>query len=288
MQTWQPLTMDSKNLITTIQTLHHTAQFLAMASNSYLPKQPDDSQNNFKWNSETNCFEGRWVDNPTLRILLDVQNFELVVDKFIVREIIPLDGWTTEQVLSNLIIELKMAGLDPTVLKPINQYTIEYNSPGTGNPLRKPTWENLAEWAHYLSNAQLVLEEIKTQFEWASEVRVWPHHFDMGLYIPISKDAQGRDLQSIGLGLAMPDVYSTEPYFYINHRSKKTIIYPEHLPAVRSGYWNMKDWKGLILPASAILLKDLENQENFVRTFLEKGMATTLSLMAKKENSVIY
>ncbi len=41
---WKPLTIDGRKLNSTIEVLHHAAQFVAMVGNSYLPKKPDDLQ----------------------------------------------------------------------------------------------------------------------------------------------------------------------------------------------------------------------------------------------------
>lgn len=281
---WQNLTMDSRKLNTTIQVVHQASQFVAMFGNSYLPKQADDSQNNFDWNEETNQLEGRWIEDPEIRLSLDVINFELIIDKYLALEPIPLDGWNKDQVLSNLIAELKKARIDTTKLHTINHFKIPKHPLDAGQAFGKPAKELLEEWALYLSNSQLVLEEIKSQYDRASEVRVWPHHFDMGLYIPLSWDGQKREKQSVGLGLAIADAYVDEPYFYINHWSESEIAYPESLPKARFGYWNTKDWKGLVLPASAILAHT--NQEALVRIFFREGISATMKLL-NCENPVV-
>ncbi|MDZ7646532.1 MAG: hypothetical protein U5K54_04800 [Cytophagales bacterium] len=123
-----------------------------------------------------------------------------------------------------------------------------------GLPFSKPSVEFLAEWSNYLSVTQHVLEKIKSQFNWASPISVWPHHFDMGLYLPIAREEAGHDIQSIGLGLAIPDAYVPEPYFYVNHWSKEPVTYPETVfLKTAMAYWNTKDSKDWYLPLSTIL-----------------------------------
>lgn len=160
-----------------------------------------------------------------VRVSFDVLNFELIIDKYLALEIIPLAGWTKDQVIANFIIELKAARLDTSKLRPISQFTIPKHQLNEGSSFTKPPRKILEEWTRYLCNAQLVLDAIKSQYAWASEVRVWPHHFDTGLYIPVSKDESGNDIQSIGLGLAIADAYVSEPYFYINHWSKEGLLF---------------------------------------------------------------
>lgn len=224
--------------------------------------------------------EGRWIEDPTVRVLLDVLNFELIIDKYLAFESIPLEGWTKDQAIANLITELKTTKLDTSKLRPISQFTIPKHQLDEGSSFTKPPNELLEEWGCYQSNSLRILEGIKSQYAEASEVRVWPHHFDMGLYIPVSKDERGNDIQSIGVGLAIADAYVSEPYFYINHWSKEGIIYPDPLPKMRSGYWNIKDWKGLVLPSSAVLI--YTDQEKFVNSFFQEGIKATIQFLNSK------
>lgn len=277
---WKPLLLDAKRLVPAVEDLHHAAQFVAMVGDSYLPKRADDSQNNLNWNQDTCCLEGRWIEEPAIRVLLDVLNFELVLDKYLTMETIPLEGGTKDQVIGNLIHLLKMERVNPAILRPISQFEISRNKIDEGASFSKPPREILEEWTRYQSNALGLLKEIKEQFELASEIRVWPHHFDMGLYIPLSRDETGHDLQSVGLGLSIADNYVKEPYFYVNHWNKEPLIYPEIFPKANQGYWNTKDWKGLILPSSEIFAQSA--QEGLVRSFLENGLRITRELLKQK------
>ncbi len=279
----QPFSIDGRNLIPTIHALHHAAQFAAMVSNSYLPKLNDDSHNSLQWNTEMCCLESHWIDNPTVRVLIDVKNFEIIIDNYLSMEIIPLDGWTKEQVIGNLQAELKRIHLNPALLRPVDQFTIPIHPVDKGLPFSKPSFEFLNEWTSYLNLTYDVLSEIQPRFAGASSIRVWPHHFDMGLYIPIAKDEAGSDIQSIGLGLAVPDAYVPEPYFYINHWSREPIKYPEHLPLTRYGYWNTENWKGLVLTASAVLVKT--DQVAFIKGFFNEGINTSIQLLKTRQYS---
>ncbi len=285
MQNWIPLSIDSKALNASIRLLHQAAQFVAMVSNSYLSKQPDDSQNNFAWNNENNHLEGQWIKSTTVRALLNVADFELIIDKYLTLEVVPLDGWTKEQIVGNLQEELMTTTLNPSSLKLVTQFSIPSHSVDDGLPLAKPANELLDEWSRYLSNTQFLLKEIQQRFKWSSEIKVWPHHFDMGFYIPLIKDEQGNAIQSIGLGLAIPDGYVDEPYFFINHWSKNPIEYPEHFPKVSYGSWNTRDWKGLVLPANEVIAQ--RDQHTFVKSFYDEGINASLQLLNKSKSSII-
>jgi hypothetical protein len=50
----------------------------------------------------------------------------------------------------------------------------------------------------------------------ASEVRCWPHHFDLGSLIVVETSADGELTKSIGIGLSPGDEAHAEPYFYVS------------------------------------------------------------------------
>lgn len=285
MQGLKILSKDAKGFESDIRLIHRAAQFVAMVSNSFLPSQQDDSQNSFSWNAETNRLESRWIENPIARALLDIENFELIVDKYLSLEIIHLDGKSKDQVNEKLQEVLKAAMLDTTKLKPVTQFTIPPHAVDSGLPFTKPAVENLREWAAYLSNAQFLFDELRSEYVGASEVRVWPHHFDMGFYFSVSKDESGQDVQTVGAGLAIPDGYVDEPYFYINHWSKNPIRYPAYLPDMGGGYWNRKDWNGLVLPSSTILAQG--NQYRFVKNFFKEGIEKSIHLLSQNASFTI-
>jgi hypothetical protein len=79
----------------------------------------------------------------------------------------------------------------------------------------------------------------------ASEVRSWPHHFDIAtLIVP----AEGK---SIGVGLEPGDQYYDEPYFYVNmYPLPQASSLPDSLDG--NGIWHTTEWIGAVLPASRI------------------------------------
>lgn len=279
MKTWTSFTQLNENLNSTIQILHHAAQFVAMYGNSYLAKQPDDSQNNLEWNEDLKRLQGRWVENANSRLSLDVVNFELILE-FQGRDIhMNLDGWTKHQVLANLLAASKETGLDTSLLKPISQFTIPSHPVNDGAMYQKPPLNILETWASWLTNGNQLLKRIKPGFESSSEIRIWPHHFDLGLYIPMTKDDTGSDIQSIGAGLAIADSYVSEPYFYINYWSKETIISRMENVIFDYGYWNTRDWKGLVLPLSLLIQQPSSQQEQFAIDFFQNGVELTSHML---------
>lgn len=281
MESWKSLGQFRGSLNPAIELLHHAAQFLAMVGNSYLPHQPDDSHNNLHWNGDLNRLVGRWIDNPKVQMSLDVVNFELILEAADQSHHLLLDGKTKEQVIAKMRVLLHELGLDADLLQPVSHFTIPSHRLDVGMAFQKPAQQPLQEWANCRSNAQYLLEAIAPRFDWPAEIRIWPHHFDTGIYIPVTRNEDGGDMQSIGLGLAIADANVSEPYFYINHWSSEAISYPIVDPVIRNGVWHKIDWKGFILPGSAFLSYSSAQQEKIAKGFFQDGVNATLHLMGK-------
>ncbi len=86
----------------------------------------------------------------------------------------------------------------------------------------------------------------------ASEVRCWPHHFDIATLITLDPDQPDAEkARSIGVGLSPGDEIHDEPYFYVTPWP-----YPPvgSLPALGvGGAWVTEGWVGALLTATAML-----------------------------------
>ncbi len=116
-------------------------------------------------------------------------------------------------------------------------------------------------WIHLRKLANEACTHVLVYLQQSGEIRIWPHHFDTGLYV------EATPAIGIGFGLAMEDKLVGEPYFYLTgfglgekkpNYEKKSI-----LPA---GEWVLsKKWKGAVLRIS-----DLEpgNESEIILTFI--------------------
>lgn len=283
---WNLLGLYGDDLKPAIDLLHHATQFVAMITNSYLPKRSDDSQNSLTWNSLSKRLEGNHIESVDLLVALDVVGFKLVVESpNRSQHDILLDGKTKQQVLVSLLLCLREFGLDGEKIHPITQFTIPPHAVDRGEAFAKPPEGLLIEWTKWLSNAQIILDAIRLLYPRASTVRVWPHHFDMGLYMPVARDEAGKDTQGIGAGLAIPDAQVGALYFYINHWSVRPLDYPWIDPKIRHGYWHHEGWKGFVLPFDLMTSDTAASQENMVKVFFDEGIQTTLTLLNQSQKN---
>ncbi|WP_040005664.1 hypothetical protein [Fibrisoma limi] len=230
--------------------LHSLAQFIALTGTQLLDQQPDDSHTNMAWNPGQHRLEGRpFVRNgQSVRLIIDTRAFtlafidqtETVMASFSPDNRTPTDAaaWWKSQLQAWGVQDIKPVNyrLDP----PVDQLT----------PYVRP--DGLPEWGQWRTLANTALTRLNEWSGRASEVRVWPHHFDTGVYYTIP-DAAGQERAAIWAGYAIADALSDEPYFYQSGYDRSHAVDFGAAPALPVGQWLVTDgWKGAFLPLSAI------------------------------------
>lgn len=268
MATWKPLNpTHAKKLSDARKQLHHAAQLATAFGISYLPKKPDDSHTNLEWIEPdaalaSNALEGR-------RISVRVPDLTLVIGN----ESLSLRGHTVDRAADWARQQLGREGMDGSKYTLARHYEIPFHPVGNGAKFdaRDGDLDQLARW---YSNAASSFEEIRARDSQASEVRCWPHHFDIATLITPS------DAKSVGVGLEPGDNYYDEPYFYVN-------MYPapdaESLPDTLEGdgMWHTDGWTGAVLPGSR-LIAEPHRQQSQVQQFLRSAIDTAKRAVTQK------
>jgi hypothetical protein len=149
------------------------------------------------------------------------------------------------------------------------EHAVQSGAQFTGGDL--PSRTELARW---YSDALFVLSEVAESEPGASEVRTWPHHFDMATFITIEEAADQENTRSIGVGLSPGDSDYDEPYFYTTPWP-----YPQHVtlsPLAGRGLWHMTGWTGAVLRGSRLIDKadgalQLERARKFLASAIPAG-----------------
>lgn len=230
------------------RTLHSLAQLLALTGTNCLPTQPDDSQANLTFNADTQRLEGRWFEiNGQLRqLVIDLPDFSLyVVDGAGV----PVASFTTEGQTPMQAMDgwqAMMRGWQINATKPLS-YELPIPSE---TPYTRPA--GLPDWADWRTKANHALVALNTKSGQTSDVRIWPHHFDTGVYYSFPDEA-GAERAAIWAGLAIADTVCPEPYFYLSGYDTKNAIDFNAAPSLTTGqFLALPDWKGACLPVSAV------------------------------------
>ncbi len=162
-------------------------------------------------------------------------------------ESVPLTEKSFEETLLELAALWRKMGLDTL---PFEQ-SLHYNIPAyafANEVLTSPSKEDLETWLKLRSIANETLGALESSFLAESKVRIWPHHFDTGIYLQVTDDA------GIGAGLAMADGVCETPYFYLSGQQTKG-DFDYGTPESKTGEWRLEgDWKGALLPATKELM----------------------------------
>jgi hypothetical protein len=263
----------ARSLVDSRLQLHYAAQFATAMGISYLTARADDSHTSLGWDPRHEALRCREVRalSHAVRVAVRPRDMTLLVlVNGSVGQRIPLDGSSIGQVESTLRSALAATGLDGRRLTMQRHFELPTHRVAGGLAFDTSRSDEFAELATWFGNAAVVLGDLKTRIG-SSDVRCWPHHFDIATLATI---APGR---TVGAGLSPGDEKYPEPYFYVN-------AYPapastDSLPELAGeGSWNTDGWVGAVLPGSR-LDPDPGSQGSQVKAFLDSAVEACTQLV---------
>jgi hypothetical protein len=253
---------------------HRAAQFIALAGRHLILQQPDDSNTTMEYLPDQEWLIGNDLPGG-LRMVLQLSGLKLCFvdrDKNCQSEI-SLAGLNKQQVFEWLKQSLAESNLDVSALKNELHYTL------TGHELDRDAEfsigdrESIQENIYYRHNAEIVITGMASNFEKAEPIRIWPHHFDTGTFIPFRFNTKGGISRSIGLGWALPDDMVNEPYYYLSFWSEDSVEDFNALPGLEAGEWIRSGWHGAVAKNTDIIkFSSASGQQVFVETFYNSGI----------------
>lgn len=252
--------------------LHHAAQLATAAGISYLPHQPDDSHTNLEWLEEIRALAGRVIPAPQpYRVAVQPADLSLSIldaDGAIVASTL-LNGLTIDDAADWLRLRVAERGGDGEALTLKRHYEIPPHAVDGGAPFDTHNAASFAQLDAWYFGGNRAMERTRRSHPGATEVRCWPHHFDIATLISFSG---GR---TIGVGMEPGDQYYDEPYFYVNMHPEPAA---EALTAALAGggSWHTNDWIGAVLPGSQ--LGDGSPKE-YVDAFLDSAITAATNLL---------
>lgn len=280
---WKPIIKDfSEEINNALQQQHHAAQFIALAGHYLIKQQADDSNTNMKFVANEKMLQGREIANG-LSLGLNLESLTIYVlknNKII--ESIDLNGRTKQQVFGSIKEYLSNLGVEVSNFKNQLHYQLPAHPLDSNDIFSVIDNESFIENTNYRHNANLIIGEIVSEISSADLMRIWPHHFDTGSFIPLSKNEKGDLSKSIGFGWAMPDSMVHEPYYYLSFWSENPIVGLDEFKKLNAGHWKMPDWNGAVLPQSEIQKQQSsESQFETVKSFFVNGIEIVMNHLKK-------
>jgi hypothetical protein len=257
---WRTLRQVDRRLLKDARLQAHSAvQWLARAARCYISPLPDDAHTNLGWDDSADGFVtqplrgGSWLSLNIASLTLALHdNRQALPFSLHRRTDVEVRRWLGEQLVTR--------GMDATALDRPSPYAIPERQPVEGAPYDAVDLsDGLTELAAWFANAKRSLEPIGARASArkleASDVRCWPHHFDIATLI--SFPARNGQTAYVGAGLSPGDGHYDEPYYYVS-------VYPKPDPAAlpelpESSHWHTHEFTAAIVPAHCILaLKDAQ------------------------------
>lgn len=256
---------------------HRAVQWLARAARAYVVPLPDDAHTNLGWDDACDGF----VTHPLpggVRLGLNISSLTLALLDGQRTMQFSLDGRTDAEARHWLGDRLGALGFDACALDAPSPYAL----PAQASP-QNACYDAaglslaLAELAAWFANAEFSLAQIRKEVTQrrmdASDVRCWPHHFDLATLI--SLPAHNGETGYVGAGLSPGDLYYDEPYFYISVYPRPD---PANLPKLpRLGHWHTPEFTAAIVPAHKILTAS--NRQSETDSFLTAAVDIALEIL---------
>ncbi len=252
---------------------HHAVQYIAMVGKHLIPKEEDDSNTNMAYDIGKELLIGNQLNNG-LRIALNLKSLEISILQPDLNPIgaFLLEGKTKYEAFEELKSLLANSGTDVTALTTKLHYPMPEHALDNGATFMIEDKSFFRENAHHRHNAEIVLHEICKNNKKAAPVKVWPHHFDTGSFIPTAYNEKGETIRSIGVGWAIADNMVKEPYFYLSFWSAEAINNFNKMSKPSQGTWLTGDWKGAVLKLSDFVNLPAADQHEQTRSFFTNGI----------------
>jgi hypothetical protein len=276
-KTWQPVRPEDAGKLSDCRLqLHYAAQFGAAAGISFLEHRPDDSHANLEWVPLFAGLFSRVIPAPrSFRIGARPSKLALMIvteDNHLIEEY-KLHGRTITDATQWIRSQIKSLGVDPALYTLRRQYEIPTHPVAIGESFDASAPSLFEELSKWFANAATLLGSVVRRTRGASEVRCWPHHFDIGTVIRVTSN------RTIGIGMEPGDDYYDEPYFYLNMTPQPTASRARSRPLWGNGTWHTNEWVGAVLPGSRF--GGASSQERQVREFVDSATAACRGLLTQ-------
>jgi hypothetical protein len=236
----------SNNYNKTDQRLHLLSQTITKANRTYIAPKEDDSHTNLYYDELDNRIVGRWISNGSqnmmLTLNLETLQFEWLDYRKEVVQSVATIGRAISDIENDLSESLQAIGLNSKGFTEGLHYQIP-DYPFAKEPVLAIDKTDMNHWQSYRNLANELCGLVLGYLGKEEEIRIWPHHFDTGIYAEVDQKV------GIGFGLAMEDSMAGAAYFYLSGYPLQGTFEYKNLPSLASGRWEVGEhWQGAILP----------------------------------------
>ncbi len=227
--------------------LHYGAQLLAAIHAAWRPAQPDDGHMALTWDASGEVRGAQIPGATPWHAALHAQSLTVIIETAHDRRTVPLEGLTRAEALAHVqaLLDDTLGADTPRLAYPA--YDLPAHPLAEGAPFGAADPDAMGIWIGWFDHAADLLNELRADHPTAQPTRLWPHHFDMAVLIPLpdAGDATGR---SVTVGLSGGDAAYAEPYWYVTPwpAPGDTGALP---PCDGEGHWHTDGFVAAVLPS---------------------------------------
>ncbi|MEL7220426.1 MAG: hypothetical protein AAGJ93_03845 [Bacteroidota bacterium] len=254
------------------QHLHLVCQLIAKVNKLMVPAQADDSHTNLYFDTISKRILGRWfVNSEGQRYImsLHLKSLQLECLDTHYQPVVSIDYTQKTKVETTDL--LSKALINKGIITDVLPASMHYDIPAysfADEKFNRLLRKDIVIWWRYRELANIACSTLLGHLGVTGEIRIWPHHFDTGIYV------EPTDRYGIGFGLAMADDLIDEPYFYLSFYALdgSKIDYTQ-LPSLKQGDWKISDgFKGAVLPIAELEGIQLRKANRMIARFIRAGL----------------
>jgi hypothetical protein len=280
--TWVPVgRADLQSLTLTRLELHWAVRIVGSVPAAYRAPRPDHCHANLAWIASSGALVSRGVGEHDVRVGLEFEAFRLTLldsaDEVVAS--LALEGRTLGEGFDWTAARLRELGVgtgSAAVLVRLAEGP-PFHPVRAGVPFSRGDGRARTELRAWYGNAHSVLADLAATRNDASEVRCWPHHFDMATLVTIQASEGPKQMRSVGVGMTPGDESYAEPYFYVTPWPYPSL--PDLPPLDGAGAWHDDGWIGAVLTRTRLVeAGDASAQRERAVAFLRSAFHAAVAL----------
>lgn len=277
----EALSLAPEALVPTTRELHWAVQLVASAGQTFAEPREDDSHRAMTWSAELDAFVGAEFAGPyPFRLALRPRDLTLMLlDR---RDgalgVFELRGRSRKEAREWLSVGMATyrGGALPVIERP--EYDMPDHPVGEDAPFSNGLEAELTALSSLYASAAALLVELFGQDEDASDVRCWPHHFDIATLITVGessgagesrgagKSSGDDESRTVGVGLAPMGGGYGSWYLYATPWPPPE---PDALPDLGpDGAWHTEGWTGAVLTGEEVRALPARERAHRIRRFV--------------------
>lgn len=250
--------------------IHWLSQVIAKMNRTFVPEQADESHTNLYFDPIVKRLFGRWIDSPDGKIILAFNlgslSFEWLDTRQKILHAISVLDKNMEELEKYVIAYPEKLGMKTDIFSsPLHFKIPEYGIVSLKKEDVSDPGVNSWTFFRYLANR--ACQDMLGYIQAESEIRIWPHHFDTGVYTMATENL------GMGFGLAMKDEMIGQAYFYLSGYNRDSAVSYKKTDPLTKGRWETgEQWNGAVLPMGELTTSSTVEAGRIIQVFIKEAI----------------